>query len=222
MINKLKRTIFFAVSCSCLLLLPGMALAQDPPVIRSSDNISKIIHIASDETVTINKVIYKIPPPWQGKKLAVKKYTYEDFALIPRDTTYQNSSLYLLRDANKALTIMTEKAKEEGVALVVHSSYRSSSYQRKIFLKLMEEGRSFDDIIRYVAPPGYSEHMLGTVVDFYPSNWEFASTEAYTWLKVNGQQFGFSETYPEAGSKAVPWEPWHWRYIPSVSETSSK
>jgi D-alanyl-D-alanine carboxypeptidase len=77
----------------------------------------------------------------------------------------------------------------------------------------MAEGREFNDIVRYVAPPGYSEHALGTVVDFTPSNWRFAGTPAYNWLKNNAGRFGFFETLPESSKRETPWEAWHWKYI---------
>jgi len=204
-----------AASCIWLLLFSLAASAETTIHIRTYEDISKIIHIAPEETITINEVTYTVPPPWQGKKLTARVLTYEDFALIPRHWAWQNSKLYLLKSATSALTGMIEKAEEKGISLVVHSAYRSSGYQKNIFTKMMSEGRSFDDVIRYVAPPGYSQHMLGTVVDFYPSNWNFASLEAYTWLKENSQKFGFSETYPEKRAKGTPWEPWHWRYIPT-------
>ncbi len=208
----------FTISLGCFLLSRDVAFAETPVNVRLNDNISKILRMPSAETLTIDGNIYKIPPSWQGKKLHTRVLTFEDFSRIPRNSTWQNSNLYLLKDAREALVVLLKKAEEDGISLIVHSAYRSKNYQKKIFTKMISEGRSFDDIIRYVAPPGYSEHMLGTVVDFYPSNWNFADLEAYTWLRKNGQGFGFSETYPEKRSKGEPWEPWHWRYIPEDTE----
>lgn len=202
-----------------IIMSTQFVLANEPFRIRTSDNISKILHISSDETVTINGIIYKVPAPWKGHKLKTKALTFDDFAPIPKDATWRGSDLYVLKDTAKALTLMIKQAKEDDVLLLAHSAYRSRGYQTRIFIKLMAEGRSFDDLIRYVAPPGYSEHMLGTVVDFYPSNWKFASKRDYSWLKENAAKFNFFETYPETGSEA-PWEPWHWKYIPeAVSPT---
>ena len=77
----------------------------------------------------------------------------------------------------------------------------------------MAEGRTWEDLVRYVAPPGYSEHMLGVVVDLYPSNWRFASTPEYQWLKENASTYHFVESYPEINPEGFPWEAWHWKYI---------
>ncbi len=75
---------------------------------------------------------------------------------------------------------------------------------------MMAKGRTFDDIIRYVAPPGYSEHMLGNAVDFYPSNWRFAETPQHAWLLKNANDFGFFNTYSQYNTLHMPWEAWHW------------
>ncbi len=218
-----KQNIFFRIvvvfalllyAVECKALNNTIAPAQEHLRINVSDNISKILHMESEDTITLHGVIYKIPSLWIGKRIQVEKYTFEDFGLIPQEYTWNNSQLYLLKEANNALITMIEKAKDDGITLIVHSAYRSESYQKSIFLKMMKEGRSFDDIIRYVAPPGYSEHMLGTVVDFNPSNWNFSSEMAYTWLLNNGASFGFHESYPHSGSQGAPWEPWHWRFMP--------
>ncbi len=204
----------------CLLFLvkaDGAALA----LIRQCDNPSKILRMESEHTVTIDGIIYKLPLSWRGKKQIARKFVYEDFARIPPKGSWNESRLYLLKEAQAALVILLDKAKEENISLIAHSAYRSTNYQKRIFTKMIEEGRNFDDIIRYVAPPGYSEHMLGTVVDFYPSNWNFANLDAYRWLRENGHLYGFFETYPEERVDGEPWEPWHWRYFPERQETTS-
>jgi len=77
----------------------------------------------------------------------------------------------------------------------------------------MAAGRTWDDLVRYVAPPGYSEHMLGIAVDLYPSNWRFAATPAYAWLKEHAAEYHFVESYPEFNLESFPWEAWHWKYV---------
>ena len=215
--SKAVLFLLLAIISNYLLTSAELTSAGSLSRIRYSENISKIIHLSTDETVKIDGVIYKVPAPWKGKKLPATALTFDDFGAIPKDATWQGSNLYVLKDTAIALSLMIEKAKEDGILLVAHSAYRSRGYQRRIFIKLMSEGRSFNDVIRYVAPPGYSEHMLGTVVDFYPSNWEFASIDGYKWLKENASHFGFFESYPETGTEA-PWEPWHWKHIPETIE----
>jgi len=168
---------------------------------------------AGGDIISIGKKEFIVPPPWAGNRLVEQKFEYEDFRKVPEIFAKDGSKIYLLTDAQESLVEMLEAASEAGVLIQVSSGYRSSGYQKKIFQRMFKEGREFDDIIRYVAPPGYSEHMLGTAVDFSPSNWRFAPTEQYQWLRENGRNFGFHETYPEISEKQIPWEAWHWRFL---------
>ena len=166
------------------------------------------------ETVTIGGESYPIPAPWTGNRIPAPKFEFEDFGQIPVDHTKNGSRLYITAEAQQALIKLLNAAKEDGLVLRIESGYRSPGYQKRIFLKMIEEGRTFDDIIRYVAPPYYSEHARGTAVDFYPSNWRFAELPDYTWLRNNAADFGFTETYPEHNKLKYPWESWHWNYNP--------
>lgn len=160
----------------------------------------------------LDDIEYPIPYPWIGNKLDTPSLTMDDFAMIPRDHARDGMRLYITKDAHAALLRLLEAAMDDGLVLKVESGYRSPGYQKKIFRRMLDEGRTFDDIVRYVAPPGYSEHGLGIAVDFSPSNWEFAATPGYSWLHENAGRFGFQETYPENNSLDYPWESWHWAY----------
>ncbi len=164
------------------------------------------------EVVVINKISYQVPSPWQGHKVTAETLTAPPLVQIPLYLTKNESKLFLLDKACLALIRMARDAEKSGISFEVDSSYRSSWYQKKIFIRMMAEGREFKDIVRYVAPPGYSDHALGTVVDFTPSNWRFAGTPAYSWLKNNAGRFGFFETLPEYSKRKTPWEAWHWKY----------
>ena len=167
-----------------------------------------------NEVMVIDGIVYPIPPPWAGNKLETSDEVVSHLRKIPRELTYDRTEIYLHAKALAPLKAMASAAAEEEIVLEVHSGYRSTGYQKTIIEQLMASGRTFDDIIRYVAPPGYSEHMLGTVVDFYPSNWNFVDTEAYQWLRRHGAAYGFIETYHQNNPTGHPWEPWHWKYQP--------
>ena len=167
----------------------------------------------SAETIVIDGETHDVPPPWAGNRVTDPKLTYDDFRQIPVKYTLNNTKLYIIKEAHDYLVKMLKSAEEDGIILRVESGYRSAGYQRRIYKRMISEGRAFDDIVRYVAPPGYSNHMLGTAVDFYPSNWRFADTEEYTWLKANGFKYYFEEVYSENNAKRLPWEAWHWQYI---------
>ncbi len=183
---------------------------KEPPV--AVELISALKKKKVFDFVHIDGEKYLVPVPWRGRRLQVEPLEAHTLKKIPVEFTRNGSNLYLLEDACDALVWMAEEAREENVTITVHSGYRSIWYQRKIFRQLMAKGRTWEDLVRYVAPPGYSEHMLGVVVDLYPSNWSFASTPVYQWLKEHAFEYGFSETYPEGGKDGFPWEPWHWKF----------
>lgn len=165
------------------------------------------------EEVTIDGKTYLIPPPWTGNRFTAPTLEYSDFRRIPTEYTHNKSKIYILAAAHQSVLALLKAAEKDGIFLKVESVYRSAGYQKRIFKRMLAEGRTFDDIIRYVAPPGYSQHMLGTAVDFFPSNWRFADTTAYAWLQENGQHFGFEETYSQFNPMKMPWEAWHWNFI---------
>ena len=164
------------------------------------------------EAVTISGETYIIPPPWKGHRFISPELDYSDFLRIPEEYTHNNSKIYILATAHQPVVALLQAAEEEGILLKVDSAYRSAGYQKRIFKRMLAEGRTFDDIIRYVAPPGYSQHMLGTAVDFFPSNWRFSDTADYTWLQENTARFGFEETYSRFNPMKMLWEAWHWNF----------
>lgn len=164
------------------------------------------------ETFEIDGTTYLIPKPWTGNRVAAPSPAAIEFRMIPQAHTHDRTKIYIEKNARDALQVLLDAAKEEGVYLTVNSGFRSYNYQMRIFTRMMQEGRSYEDMIRYVAPPGYSQHALGTAVDFYPSNWEFAELPTYVWLQDNAWKYGFKETYPRINESGFPWEAWHWNY----------
>ncbi|MEN9560953.1 MAG: hypothetical protein RIQ56_226 [Candidatus Parcubacteria bacterium] len=69
----------------------------------------------------------------------------------------------------------------------------------------------------FSADQGYSEHQLGSTVDFTTPGLKgalngFEKTDAYKWLIENAHKYGFVLSYPKNNSFYV-FEPWHWRYV---------
>lgn len=206
---------FFVSSLLSITLLASTGRATEPghqPAVIMRESVP-IKYENVIETVIIDNERYQVPEPWAGNRLFPTSRNLDDLKQIPVESTYQNSEIYLLAEAYPALIRMLDQASLDGIELIVESAYRSIHYQTRIFMRMLDEGRPFEDIIRYVAPPGYSQHMLGTAMDFYPSNWEFAETEQYRWLQENGRDFGFEETYSKNNRFRMPWEAWHWNYV---------
>ena len=134
----------------------------------------------------------------------------KDFLAPTRETGYFHEEAWpILRE-------MMEDARSAGVYLEVVSGYRSFDEQMEL------KGR-YDMIFgagtanEFSASQGYSEHQLGTAVDFSTREMSgalsgFEKTNAYTWLKKNAYKYGFILSYPK-GNQYYQYEPWHWRFV---------
>jgi D-alanyl-D-alanine carboxypeptidase len=100
-------------------------------------------------------------------------------------------------------------AAERGPALRVRSGYRSFEDQCAT-MTFYREANGEAYAARYVAPPGRSEHQLGTAVDVtsVDAGWQ-------AWLADNAARFGFALSYPAGHEDETGYahEPWHYRYV---------
>jgi len=108
-----------------------------------------------------------------------------------------------------------------GIDIKIISAYRSFGEQSDLksnYKMIYGSGAN-----QFSADQGYSEHQLGTTVDFTTSEIGssfsgFEKTEAYQWLKDNAFKYGFILSYPE-DNNYYQFEPWHWRFVgKSLSE----
>jgi hypothetical protein len=70
---------------------------------------------------------------------------------------------------------------------------------------------------KFSADQGYSEHQLGTTLDFNTTKRSsvlsgFDKTPEYKWLTENAYKYGFVISYPKE-NKYYIYEPWHWRFV---------
>lgn len=124
--------------------------------------------------------------------------------------------------ANQLNIMLTDMRNEIGKNVVVASAYRSYNEQVRIYTGYVLNG-SFTraEVDQFSARPGYSEHQLGTVVDFTneESNFEltenFDTTQAGIWLLENAWKYGYIQTYPKGSEEKTGYnyEAWHYRYI---------
>ena len=111
---------------------------------------------------------------------------------------------------------LLETAKAGGITLFVKSAYRSFDEQKSVkssYSVIYGKGNAS----QFSADQGYSEHQLGTTVDFITTglNGNFAGfekTQAYAWMQNNAYKYGFILSYPE-NNTYYSFEPWHWRYV---------
>lgn len=141
----------------------------------------------------------------------------KSLVVIPTEYEFQpEKDKRVLGDMYPFLINMLQAAKADGINLLVLSAYRSFGEQSTLkSAYTVDYGAGTAN--NFSADQGYSEHQLGTTVDFTTdklgSNFDqFKETEAYTWLVENGSMYGFVLSYPENNQYYV-FEPWHWRFV---------
>lgn len=170
--------------------------------------------LADKEYVVIGGQRFEVCSPWFGHRIEVMADRGKpEFVMLPKALALEDRKIYVTVATRDAFVKMAAAAAADGVELLVDSGYRSVAYQRQIYQRKLAEGDAFADIARGVAPPGYSEHMLGTTLDLVPSKWTFNGTPAEKWLLANGGAFAFVQSYPQKSERGFTWEPWHWKYV---------
>jgi LAS superfamily LD-carboxypeptidase LdcB len=125
------------------------------------------------------------------------------------------TNIQILADVWPRLEDMFEDAEDDGLKLLALSAYRS--YATQTALKSAYTVTYGSGANTFSADQGYSEHQLGTTVDFTTGNTGgalngFDKTPEYAWLLENAYKYGFILSYP-AGNAYYKFEPWHWRYV---------
>ena len=99
-------------------------------------------------------------------------------------------------DVARAFDRMEAAARQDGVALLIASAFRSDAEQAVLFARHPDP--------RWVAPPGRSLHRNATELDLGPRG-------AYRWLAQNAERFHFTQRYA--------WEPWHFGFTLNASSS---
>jgi D-alanyl-D-alanine carboxypeptidase len=124
------------------------------------------------------------------------------------------------------LAIMVNNMRAAGLEPTIISGYRSFSAQAIAWNKWLELEPERASILS--APPGHSEHQLGTTVDFGSAELAeivgqediefhtyFYQTGEGVWLEERAHEFGFVLSYPRDALEVTGfyYEPWHYRYV---------
>lgn len=122
---------------------------------------------------------------------------------------------YVHAEVEPFLDDLLRDAKRAGLDLLVLSAFRSYDEQKQ--LKSAYTVTYGTGANTFSADQGYSEHQLGTTVDFTNSTigavlTGFQSSEEYAWLLKNAHKYGFVLSYPENNGYYI-FEPWHWRFV---------
>jgi len=129
---------------------------------------------------------------------------------------YPNRDMKILEPVSPFLDELLEDAKDDEIELLILSAYRSFDTQAQLKGQYVQ---TFGTTVanRFSADQGYSEHQLGSTVDFTTnevgSNLStFESSEAFEWLEKHAYKYGFVLSYPENNGYYI-YEPWHWRFV---------
>lgn len=114
------------------------------------------------------------------------------------------------------LADLLNAARAEGTAIYAKSAYRSFDEQ-KYLKSSYSVTYGAGGANQFSADQGYSEHQLGTTVDFITTGLDgqlqgFETTQEYQWLQNSAYKYGFVLSYPENNPSYI-FEPWHWRYV---------
>ncbi len=144
---------------------------------------------------------------------------------LPHDVTLGYPT-ELRRVAVTPLVAMITDMQAAGLQPMILSGYRSYSAQAIARQKWLEKEPDRANILS--APAGFSEHQLGTVVDFGSPElaeivgqediefhtWFYKTSEG-RWLLDNAYKYGFTLSYPFEAFDITGffYEPWHYRYV---------
>ncbi len=146
-----------------------------------------------------------------------ENYAPAHLTVLPPDYLYSSTrSEKFLSESWPHLKTMMDTAKSQGVSLYVKSGYRSFAEQKSLksnYSVIYGKGTAN----AFSADQGYSEHQLGSTLDFITPGLGgnltgFDSTESFAWLQKNAYRFGFVLSYPKANGYYI-YEPWHWRFV---------
>lgn len=142
---------------------------------------------------------------------APEKITEIDSEFVAHDSKAE----YINSKVDSFLTNLLNAAKDDDVSLKIVSAYRSFDEQKS--LKSTYTVYYGSGANTFSADQGYSEHQLGTTVDFTTDGVSasltgFENSDAYEWLIKNAYRYGFVLSYPKDNAYYV-FEPWHWRFV---------
>lgn len=146
-----------------------------------------------------------------------ENYVPAHLTTVPTQYLYSESHPeQFLTETWPALKMLLDTAKANGIELYVKSAYRSFASQQSLkseYSIIYGAGTANS----FSADQGYSEHQLGTALDFITTGLSgqldgFDNTKAYQWLIANAHLYGFELSYPKGNTYYV-YEPWHWRFV---------
>ena len=163
------------------------------------------------------KYEYDIPvSEYDDPYIIVNKYYKVPEGYRPPDLETFDGQL-LRKETGEAYKRMREDGLKQGLNIRVVSGYRSVEYQEGLYNRYLSSD-SKENVDRYSARPGYSEHHTGMAMDLFGSQdglRNFENTPEYPWVRDNCYKYGFIIRYLVETEDITGYEsePWHLRYV---------
>lgn len=201
--RKSKRNrhhpVLFTICILALIASVGFIQLHPSPVAVEESNL-----------ILVNKQ-YRLPEDYVPSDLVKVGINFPDSTPSERRQMRAEAAL--------ALEQMEAAMKEEGLALIGVSGYRSFSTQQSLYRRRLSEAGAAH-VSQYNAEAGASEHQTGLAMDVAAEGKSvlteaFADTDEYKWLQSNAHHYGFIIRYPEGMEDETGYlfEPWHLRYV---------
>ena len=192
--------------------------------VQTVQNTGQFFTEQAGQISSVENTLYKLSKvdPQLLQKYSKVYFLNENY--VPTSLSYIDSAF--LYDKNSKLQIQAQTApffenllvaaKQAQLSLEVISAYRSFGTQ-SILKSSYKVTYGAGTANAFSADQGYSEHQLGTAVDFTTpsvgSTFDgFDQTPEYQWLTNNAYKYGFILSYPK-NNPYYEYEPWHWRFV---------
>ncbi len=179
-----------------------------------TSSVGKLVKLSQTDEELLQKYskVYFLNENYIPSNLA----TINEGYLLSKDKSQQIHSNVLL-----FLVRLMDAANSQGLDLKIASAYRAFGTQ--FSLKQSYKVSYGAGANTFSADQGYSEHQLGTTVDFSTTKigsslTGFEKDSAYNWLLDNAHRYGFVLSYPK-NNTFYQFEPWHWRFVGVVLAT---
>lgn len=121
------------------------------------------------------------------------------------------------KETGDAYLELKAAAKAAGKRIRAVSAYRSVDYQKGLYNRYLSSD-SKENVDRYSARPGHSEHHTGMAIDLFGSTdglRNFINTPEGPWVREHCWEYGFIIRYTAdiEGITGYEDEPWHIRYV---------
>ena len=190
------------------------------PKTDNIDDIISIVNVGADSEWYTNTEETNLD---DGIKMLVNKFHYlnEDYLpddIVPISNWYAYEGHSTKKEVYDHYVSMWNDANEQGLVLLVNSSYRTFAEQQEQY------DMSNDD---YASRPGFSEHQTGLALDIVSDGVqgnEFENTDEFKWLQENAHKYGFILRYPKDKEyiTGYNYESWHYRYVGEELATKVK